>query len=493
MPLIKRILVVCYLFCGSSLFAQNVGIGTVSPNNSAQLDVQSNSKGFLLPRMSTAERNAIASPALGLLVFDTDKNCFLLFDGATWNALAFVNENKVPLQGRQPLDATANQYFGSKVDISGDYAIVGAKNWSTNNMSNRGAAYIFYKGSGGWLQQAKLTPTDSAANDLYGGNVAIQGDYAVVSSPTKTNGRGKIYIYKRTGTSWGLEGSFTRTGGVTNDNFGFGLDIAINANGVPVVFSGTPYSDLNGTDKGEVSMYIRNNTNGTWSLLQTIQAADVSSADNFGFNITAEGNYVAIAAPYQDAGGTNTGAVYIYLYNGTNYVLQQRLQGNTSGATFGLSIALQGNLIAIGAPMAPLFANTSPAVYVYTRNNTTWTNTSQLYQLNPSQAALNGVFGMSVAINGSRLMIGMPGGIDFPNGTNINYSGIIGTVYLYDHNGTGVYNSPAIRTLQAESPTDGDLFGQSLAINASGIYIIADNRVALANLANVGAVFFGSW
>ena len=51
----------------------NVGIGTTSPNASAQLDVSSTSKGFLPPRMTASQRQAIANPAAGLMIWCT--NC----------------------------------------------------------------------------------------------------------------------------------------------------------------------------------------------------------------------------------------------------------------------------------------------------------------------------------------------------------------------------------------------------------------------------------
>src|SRR5690348_9325409 len=50
----------------------NVGIGTVSPDNSALLDLTSTSRGLLIPRMTEVQRRAIASPATGLLVYETD-------------------------------------------------------------------------------------------------------------------------------------------------------------------------------------------------------------------------------------------------------------------------------------------------------------------------------------------------------------------------------------------------------------------------------------
>jgi len=64
--------------------ATNLGIGTTNPNASALLDINSTSKGLLIPRMSTTQRNAIASPAVGLQIFNTDDQCIDMYDGSNW-------------------------------------------------------------------------------------------------------------------------------------------------------------------------------------------------------------------------------------------------------------------------------------------------------------------------------------------------------------------------------------------------------------------------
>lgn len=61
-----------------------VGIGTTTPVASSMLDITSTTKGFLMPRMTTANRTAIASPARGLQVFDTTTLSVWYFDGTTW-------------------------------------------------------------------------------------------------------------------------------------------------------------------------------------------------------------------------------------------------------------------------------------------------------------------------------------------------------------------------------------------------------------------------
>ena len=58
------------------------GIGTASPDASASLEISSTARGILLPRMTTAQRTAVASPAVGLLVYDTDLNQWMGYNGS---------------------------------------------------------------------------------------------------------------------------------------------------------------------------------------------------------------------------------------------------------------------------------------------------------------------------------------------------------------------------------------------------------------------------
>lgn len=73
--------------------AGSVGIGISAPNVSALLDLTSTSKGFLLPRMTTAQRNAIASPTAGLMVFDNSLKELFHYDGGSWRGILNSNDD----------------------------------------------------------------------------------------------------------------------------------------------------------------------------------------------------------------------------------------------------------------------------------------------------------------------------------------------------------------------------------------------------------------
>ena len=67
----------------------SVGIGTLSPNASAALEVNSTTKGFLLPTMTQTQRNAISTPATGLLIYQSDNTPgFYYYNGSAWTAIA---------------------------------------------------------------------------------------------------------------------------------------------------------------------------------------------------------------------------------------------------------------------------------------------------------------------------------------------------------------------------------------------------------------------
>lgn len=90
MKTIKLLILTFVLILPAFLIAQNVSITTdnSAPDASAMLDVKSTNKGMLIPRLTEAQRNLIASPATGLLVFQTDaSDGFYFYNGTAWVAL----------------------------------------------------------------------------------------------------------------------------------------------------------------------------------------------------------------------------------------------------------------------------------------------------------------------------------------------------------------------------------------------------------------------
>jgi uncharacterized protein (TIGR02145 family) len=116
-----KYLLLALLFLNLAANAQNVGIGTATPNASAKLEVTSTNSGFLPPRMTFAQRNGIANPSQGLIIYCTDcgtKGQAQIFDGTDWTDLtgAFARPNVI-------------------VDTLNNSVTIGNQIWMSKNLS----------------------------------------------------------------------------------------------------------------------------------------------------------------------------------------------------------------------------------------------------------------------------------------------------------------------------------------------------------------------
>src|SRR5688500_18134393 len=94
----NQFILICFLLFSLPLVAQqSIGIGTTSPNASSLLDITSTTKGLLIPRMTHAQKIAIATPATGLLIYQTNTSGantpgLYYYDGAAWKRFARFDE-----------------------------------------------------------------------------------------------------------------------------------------------------------------------------------------------------------------------------------------------------------------------------------------------------------------------------------------------------------------------------------------------------------------
>ena len=128
-----------FVFSGSALSAQNVGINgdNSNPDPSAMLDVKSTDKGMLIPRMTQAQRTLIASPATGLLVYQTDgTDGFYFYNGTAWTALSGGgSDNLGNHTATTTLDMNSNSITNAAT-ITAASATLGGNNYPTTTGTN---------------------------------------------------------------------------------------------------------------------------------------------------------------------------------------------------------------------------------------------------------------------------------------------------------------------------------------------------------------------
>lgn len=237
--------------------------------------------------------------------------------------------------------------FGFAVDIDGDTAIVGAPYGFTNVRS--GTAFIFRREGARWVQQDQIWPPDFAYNydARLGHAVAINGERVAVGSPNFTSSydnlqSGTVYIYNREGAKWHFEWKLSASDRAAFDEFG--TSVAISASHVIV---GAPKSDDHGTDSGSAYVYRRGPEG--WSEVK-LTASDAAAGAVFGTTVALTDFWAAVGAVGDDAAGTDSGAVYVFEYNGNVWKQNGKISPPAIDIRgFGRSLDLDGDILIVGA------------------------------------------------------------------------------------------------------------------------------------------------
>ncbi|MDG2053633.1 MAG: hypothetical protein P8J86_02900, partial [Phycisphaerales bacterium] len=126
-------------------------------------------------------------------------------DNGSFSGSAYVFERDVAgswneVQKLTASDGDAGDYVGYSVSISGDFVVLGALGDENDTESNSGSAYIFERdGAGNWIEVQKLIASDGAEGDWFGWKVSISGNDAVIGAPyDDDNGSssGSAYVYQ---------------------------------------------------------------------------------------------------------------------------------------------------------------------------------------------------------------------------------------------------------------------------------------------------------
>ncbi len=255
-------------------------------------------------------------------------------------------------------DGAANDFFGSSVSISGDTAVIGALG-DGDNGANSGSAYVFRDNGSAWVEE-KLTASDGAAEDLFGNSVAIAGDTAVIGAIwDDDNGdkSGSAYVFSDSGSTW-VETKLTASDGALEDFFGGAVAISGDT-----AIVGAHGDDDNGTNSGSAYVF---RYNGSIWVETKLTASDGAAGDLFGSSVSISGDTALVGALSDADNGTNSGSVYVFSYNGSTWV-ETKLTAS-DGETedlFGRSVANSGDIALVGASGDSDNGTNSGSAYVF--------------------------------------------------------------------------------------------------------------------------------
>jgi uncharacterized repeat protein (TIGR01451 family) len=316
-------------------------------------------------------------------------------------------------------DGAAGDEFGTSVALSGSTAIIGA----SMEDSGRGAAYIFMRVGGIWIQKAKLTAAARAGGDGFGESVALSGDTALVGSPHDQESpsdmnQGSAYIFVKPASGWKdmTETAKLRSSdGAMNDMFGDAVALAGDT-----ALIGAPQNQ--GAHLYQGAAYIFNKPAGGWattsSFAAKLFASDGGQSDVFGKAVALTGDTALIGAPGDDIAFTDQGSAYIFVRPAGGWIssnaFAKKLTGNYQNSydNFGSSVALSGDTAVVGAPKTDVIIFLIAIVdlglaYAYTRPAGGWTAAvASPTELIPNDIQAGDLYGTSVAVYGDIALVG---------------------------------------------------------------------------------------
>lgn len=245
--------------------------------------------------------------------------------------------------------------------------------------------------------------------------------------------------------------------GSLEDNFGWSLAVS---GDTLVVGARNEDPEINGEpihNAGSVYVFVKKDS--IWTQQAKLVASDTASYDGFGTSVDIQGDVIVVGAnganiTKDKKSYNNAGAAYVFERNGTTWEQRIKLSAGDpeQDGFFGADVAITKGKIAIGADGADVGGvPNAGAVYVYIRSGKTW---YQNIKLIASDLQPDALLGSSVDIDGNTLIAGAPE----PG----SYLVRPGAAYIFSHNGGKNWRQAA--KLVSDTTTEGDYFGQSVAI-----------------------------
>jgi hypothetical protein len=350
-------------------------------------------------------------------------------------------------------DAHSTQEFAWAVALDGSRALVGSLGPSADGVT--GGAYVFERVLGTWSLVTKLA-SPAAVFDGFGQTVVLSAGRAIVGARyDDTHGfeAGKVYVYS--GATWALEAALTAHDAGADDEFGQSLA----ADGDRILV-GAAYDDDAGDFSG--SAYLFERSGSAWTESAKFVAPDASAGQVFGSSVALSGEVAAVGAPGDDSAVTNGGAVYVFRRRSETFVFEQKLLPSdpTLHSGFGNAIALSGGALLVGSFGDDEAGENAGSAYVFRHDGAAWVEEAKLLSNQPGAAH---VFGHSVGLSGELAVVGSFGD---SHGGSLTQAG---SAHVFRHDGAGSWNH--VLRVQDTTPQSAEYFGFSVAASGDGVLV----------------------
>jgi len=404
--------------------------------------------------------------------------------------------------------------FGESVAIDGDFALVGESKNQTdsanqNYFNEAGAANFFRKINGVWTPLKKVTSTRRHDAALFGYDVAMSGEYAVIGAykdnydqndTNYTLNAGAAYIYKwdNVRSNWFFYQKIVASDRTTQDEFG--RSVSIDGDLIVVGAPRENHDTLgqnNRGDAGSVYIFKRNALSGQWMQTQKITASDRQTSAGFGTQLKLLDRQLIVGTPgysqfYFLTSIRDAGAAYIFEEsNSGRFNEKAKLMAPDTARfqNFGQAVAIDGNFAAIGAQNENYdttggnFVVGAGAVYLY--RNVGGHNWQFVRKYTDSQRDQYDRYGSSVDMDHGKLVIGAKG--EDLNYLNTSLRADAGAAYLFKYN-PAINDYVFTEKISATNRQAYDQYGYAIAIR-NGALIVGANYAGPGAMTGRGAAY----
>jgi hypothetical protein len=296
-------------------------------------------------------------------------------------------------------DGVAFDYFSASLDVDGDRAVIGKL---TNFFGGeQGKAYVFERDSAGsWVEVAILLASELDSG--FGNRVALDGDLLVtgaIGDDDLGSNAGSLLVYERDALGvWAQSSELHASDGQPNDRLGKSVDVS----GLRAV-AGSSHDDPG--SYGATYVFERDAA-GAWSQIAKLVPSDGSwPPGTFGEAVALEGDRVLVGSPKSGQPGTPIDQSYLYERNEAGQWAEVAILHAFPQSSYGIDVAFEGELAVVGAPGHP-FPLFYGSAYLYGRApGGAWTLCSILLA---RDYAYEDTFGTSVDLSSDLLAIGAP-------------------------------------------------------------------------------------
>ena len=390
--------------------------------------------------------------------------------GAAWK------EQKVTAGDGGPED-----WFGTNAAISGDIALIAAKNAIVDGKRGQGAVYVFMRSNGVWKQTQKIVAKDGGPSDQFGNSIRLAGSTAFIAAPIATiDGilwQGAVYVFTLSRNRWIQRQKIVLSEPRAFDTFGISVTLTENQ---ALIGSGGARNTAQQTVPRKVHVFKRVRSSqfkDIWIETQVLENPNPEDENNmFGASLIMSETFALVGARAASINNNvGQGAVYVYSKSGDSWSLSKMLTANDGAANdgFGVSLALYDNAALVGASGVQITGPSEGAVYEFGYSGGIWKQTQKFI---PSDSAPLSLFGASLSLWENRQLLVGSYAADAHRGS----------AYVF-RNQRGHWTQ--VKKLTASDRAPGDVFGYYTAL-AADTALVGAYTAQIGGNSKQGAAYF---